>query len=68
MQNNISADGTGLAARCSGTGSPLVLDEVGKLLPKARVHCLAGQRHMAPMFDPTGLARAILSFTSAHDN
>lgn len=42
-------------------------DEVAALLPKARIHVLAGQRHMAPLFDPTAFARAILDFTGAHD-
>jgi pimeloyl-ACP methyl ester carboxylesterase len=42
------------------------LDEVAKLLPKARFHCLPGQRHMAPVFDPTTFAQAVLAFTTAH--
>lgn len=44
------------------------LDEVAELLPKAQLHCLPGQRHMAPMFDPTTFAQAVLAFTSAHDD
>ncbi len=44
------------------------LDEVAELLPKAQLHCLPGQRHMAPMFDPTTFAQAVLAFTTAHDD
>jgi len=44
------------------------LEEVEELLPKARFHRLPGQRHMAPMFDPSGFAQAVLSFTTAHDD
>jgi pimeloyl-ACP methyl ester carboxylesterase len=44
------------------------LEEVAELLPKARFHCLPGQRHMAPVFDPTAFAQAVLAFTTAHDD
>jgi pimeloyl-ACP methyl ester carboxylesterase len=43
------------------------LDEIADLLPKVQFHCLAGQRHMAPVFDPSGFARALVAFTTAHD-
>lgn len=51
------------------TQSPvyLALDEVRALLPRARLHGLPGQRHLAPMFDPETFARAILAFTGAND-
>lgn len=97
-----SADGTNLAARHSGHGSPMVLvhgangdleeafdppniptlylfgeatdasifptpDEVAELLPKAQLHGLPGQRHLAFAFDPTSVAQAVLQFTTAHD-
>ena len=42
-------------------------DEVGELLPKAQLHRLAGQRHLAFGFDPTPFAQAILQFTTGHD-
>lgn len=43
------------------------LDEVAELFPKARLHGLAGQRHLAPLFDPKAFADALLAFTTAHD-
>lgn len=43
------------------------VDEVARRFPKAQLHCLAGQRHLAPMFDPTGFAAAVLAFTTARD-
>jgi pimeloyl-ACP methyl ester carboxylesterase len=43
------------------------LDEVAELLPKAQLHGLPGQRHLAFAFDPTPFAQAILAFTAAHD-
>lgn len=51
------------------TNGPIfpTLDEVAERWPKAQVRCLAGQRHLAPIFDPAGFAEAILSFTAAHD-
>lgn len=42
-------------------------DEVAAFLPNARLHALAGQRHMAPLFDPLAFAQAVLGFTTAHD-
>ena len=42
-------------------------DEVAELLPKAQLHGLPGQRHLALAFDPTSVAQAILHFTTAHD-
>lgn len=92
-----SADGTKLAARCSGEGTPMVLvhgangdldsfalieglygdetdaaiyatpGEVAEFFPKAQLHGLRGQRHLAFAFDPTSFAQAILAFTTAHD-
>lgn len=44
------------------------LDEVAQRFPQARLHCLPGQRHLAPVFDPTGFAQALLAFTAAHDD
>jgi pimeloyl-ACP methyl ester carboxylesterase len=44
------------------------LDEVAELLPKAQLHGLPGQRHLAFAFDPTSFAQAILAFTTAHDD
>jgi pimeloyl-ACP methyl ester carboxylesterase len=51
------------------TAAPVfpTLDEVAELLPRARFHCLLGQRHMAPVFDPITFARVVLAFTTAHD-
>lgn len=43
------------------------LDEVTELMPKAQLHGLSGQRHLAFAFDPTSFAEAILAFTTAHD-
>jgi pimeloyl-ACP methyl ester carboxylesterase len=43
------------------------LDELAELLPKAQLHGLAGQRHLAFAFDPEPFANAILAFTTAHD-
>lgn len=43
------------------------LDEVARLIPGARFHCLRGQRHLAPVFDPAAFARAVLAFTTARD-
>ena len=99
-----SADGTTLAARHSGHGSPMVLvhgtngdldtfaliegllaerhsvwsmtcwpsspplaTAPPELLPKAQLHGLPGQRHVAFAFDPTSVAQAVLHFTKAHD-
>jgi pimeloyl-ACP methyl ester carboxylesterase len=42
-------------------------DEVAELLPKAQLHELPGQRHLAFAFDPTSVAKAVLHFTTAHD-
>ena len=42
-------------------------DEVAELLPKAQLHGLPGQRHLAFVFDPTPFAQAMLQFTTAHD-
>lgn len=44
------------------------LDEVTELLPKAQLHGLPGQRHLAIAFDPTAFAQALLAFTTAHDD
>jgi pimeloyl-ACP methyl ester carboxylesterase len=44
------------------------LDQVSALLPKVQLHCLPGQRHMAPTFDPAAFAQAVLAFTTAHDD
>lgn len=44
------------------------LDEVAELMPKAQLQCLPGQRHLAPAFDPTTFAQAVLDFTTAHDD
>lgn len=44
------------------------LGEVAELLPKARFHCLRGQRHMAPLFDAKAFAQAVLRFTGTHDH
>ena len=41
--------------------------EVVQLLPKARLHGLAGQRHLAFAFDPTSFAQAVLAFTIDND-
>lgn len=38
--------------------------EVAERYPKAQLHCLAGQRHLAPMFDPAAFAAAIIEFTA----
>lgn len=43
------------------------LDQVAELLPKAELSRLVGQRHLAFAFDPTTFARAILAFTTSHD-
>jgi pimeloyl-ACP methyl ester carboxylesterase len=43
------------------------LDEVRAVAVRTEVVRLDGQRHMAAVFDPTGLADAVLTFTSAHD-
>ena len=43
-------------------------DEVAALFPNAQLHGLAGQRHLAPAFDPTAFAQAVLAFTTAHNN
>ena len=42
-------------------------DEVAELLPKAQLHGLRGQRHLACAFDPTSFAQAVLEFTTAKD-
>jgi pimeloyl-ACP methyl ester carboxylesterase len=42
-------------------------DDVAELLPKAQLHGLPGQRHLAFAFDPTSFAQAVLHFTTAHD-
>jgi pimeloyl-ACP methyl ester carboxylesterase len=42
-------------------------DEVAELLPRAQLHRLAGQRHLAFAFDPTSVAQAVLQFASALD-
>jgi pimeloyl-ACP methyl ester carboxylesterase len=42
-------------------------DEVGELLPKAQLHGLPGQRHLAFAFDPPSFAQALLDFTLAND-
>ena len=42
-------------------------DVVASVLPDARFRALPGQRHFAPVLDPTGFAEAILEFTSALD-
>ena len=42
-------------------------DDVPELLPKAQLHGLAGQRHLAFAFDPVSVAQAVLEFASAHD-
>jgi pimeloyl-ACP methyl ester carboxylesterase len=42
-------------------------DEVAELLPKAQLHGLAGQRHLAFAFDPKSVAQAVLHFAAAHD-
>lgn len=44
------------------------LEEVAERFPKARLHRLQGQRHVAPVFDPTAFAEAVLGFTTAHDD
>ena len=41
--------------------------EVAELLPKAQLHGLPGQRHLAFAFDPTSFAEAVLQFTTSHD-
>lgn len=41
--------------------------EAAEQWPHAELRCLAGQRHMAPVFDPAGFAGALLDFTTAHD-
>ena len=41
--------------------------EVAELLPKAQLHGLPGQRHLAFAFDPTSFAQAVLQFTTSHD-
>jgi pimeloyl-ACP methyl ester carboxylesterase len=41
--------------------------EVGELLPKAQLHGLPGQRHLAFAFDPPSFAQALLDFTLAND-
>jgi pimeloyl-ACP methyl ester carboxylesterase len=43
------------------------LAEIATLLPKAEIQCLAGQRHMATIFDPERFANAVLAFTTAVD-
>jgi pimeloyl-ACP methyl ester carboxylesterase len=43
-------------------------DEVVDRLPTAKLHGLAGQRHLAFAFDPTAFARAVLAFTTSHDD
>lgn len=42
-------------------------DVVTSVLPDAEFRALAGQRHLAPIFDPAGVAAAIVEFTSARD-
>lgn len=51
------------------TESPVfaTANEVAEMFPKAHLRALAGQRHMANVFDPGVFAAAILEFTSAHD-
>jgi pimeloyl-ACP methyl ester carboxylesterase len=41
--------------------------EVPELLPKAKLHGLPGQRHLAFAFDPASVAQAVLQFASEHD-
>lgn len=41
--------------------------EAKDLWPDAQMRYLPGQRHLAPMFDPTTFAAALLEFTTAHD-
>ncbi len=43
------------------------ISEVAERYPKARLHCLAGQRHLAPMFDLATFVAAIVEFTAAVD-
>ena len=45
----------------------LTPDEVAELLPNAQLRTLAGQRHLAPSFDPSSFAQAVLAFTTAYD-
>ena len=51
------------------TSNPVFLtaDVVASVLPDAKLRALPGQRHFAPVLDPTGFAEAILEFTSALD-
>jgi pimeloyl-ACP methyl ester carboxylesterase len=42
-------------------------DVVASVLPDATLRALAGQRHLAPVLDPAGFAKAVLEFTSALD-
>jgi len=51
------------------TDSPLfaTADDLRAAVPHTEVVELAGQRHMATVFDPSALAAQVLAFTSAHD-
>jgi hypothetical protein len=51
------------------TRSPSFLDPdaVRALFPHADVRAVPGQRHLAPVLDPTGFATAVLDFTTAVD-
>lgn len=40
------------------------VSEVAERYPKAELHCLSGQRHLAPMFDPAAFVAAIVEFTA----
>ena len=42
--------------------------EVADRLPKAQLHGLPGQRHLAFAFDPTSFTQAILAFITTHDD
>jgi pimeloyl-ACP methyl ester carboxylesterase len=48
------------------TSHPVFLtpDVVASVLPAAKLRAIPGQRHFAPVLDPTGFAEAILEFTS----
>lgn len=43
------------------------VSEVAERYPKAQLHCLSRQRHLAPMFDPAAFAQAIIEFTARVD-
>lgn len=42
-------------------------DQAAQLWPSAEIRRLPGQRHLAPIFDPTTFAATLLEFTTAHD-